>query len=152
MCRVWNQKAKFAEKILVKNTDCIFRLSSRDCTLPFQLDFFNLVPSGVLSVSESDCWCIEYGVWRCLIFFGWYCVTLKGASKNQATTSFNWVEIENPKWVSSMYIEKERGKGQLSQSASFLKASFKISLKWDMADFFYVFWWLNWASQNHRKI
>ena len=68
--RLWNRKAKFAEKILVKNTDCIFRLSSRDCTLPFQLDFFNLVPSGVLSrVSvESDCWCIEYGVWRCLIF------------------------------------------------------------------------------------
>ena len=34
-----------------------------------------------------------------------------------------------------MYIEKERGKGQLSQSASFLKASFQISLKWDMAGF-----------------
>ena len=36
--------------------------------------------------------------------------------------STGW-EIKNPKWVSSMYIEKERGKGQLSQSASFLKAS-----------------------------
>ena len=39
--------------------------------------------------------------------------------------STGW-EIKNPKWVSSMYIEKERGKGQLSQSASFLKASFQI--------------------------
>ena len=39
--------------------------------------------------------------------------------------STGW-EIKNPKWVSSMYIEKERDKGQLSQSASFLKASFQL--------------------------
>ena len=50
-----------------------------------------------------------------------------------------------------MYIEKERGKGQLSQSASFLKASFQISLKWDMADFFYVFLMAQVSQKKSQK-